>query len=119
MTATAPPRPVAKRAAPCGACLEDSRALQSWQANGGPLPPKTCSGHLVSCRGCRKRVYVVNEDGRCDRCWIVREHKERPLSGVVAEPVAAVEEDPVATAAKLAAALAEFERADGVSVTRK
>lgn len=86
------------------------------------LPAPAClDGHLVKCRGCKGWGVTVNEDGRCDTCWLAREHKERPLIVVALteeERATLAIETERASAERLALARMEFEAVTGVSVQR-
>ena len=67
----------------CAACSADEQRLKNWRTVGGPLPLKGCTKeHTDRCRGPCRKSRILNEDGRCDECWLKREQKERPLPGI-------------------------------------
>ena len=66
----------------CADCLFDLEMLKLWEKQGGLLPARTCTEeHLERCKSCKRYYEEINEDGRCDECWLKREHRERPLPG--------------------------------------
>jgi len=66
----------------CADCIHDEQAVRQWQKAGGLMPPVTCTAeHVARCRACKMRKVQLNDDGRCDECWLLKEQKERPLPG--------------------------------------
>lgn len=63
----------------CARCANDKKALQAWRREGGEMPAATCTVlHGRPCRTC-KGLLLLNHDGRCDACTLLREQKKRPM----------------------------------------